>query len=192
MDRGPRPQPDWTVIARLGKPRGLRGEIYGEGPWPAERYAALPGVWLRHPDGSPARGGGSLKPVSVIPYKGRLVFRFEGIDSIEAAEPLRRLDVAIPRESRPDLGEDEVYLADLVGCAVVDCRTGETLGEITGWQDYGGPLLLEVAARGEQEGDALLIPFARSICVDVNPAKRRVVVDLPPGLLDLNRPEPGE
>lgn len=191
MDRAPAPPSGWTVIARLGKTRGLKGEIYGEGPWAAEQYAALSGVWLRHADGPLALEGRSLKPVSVVPYKGALIFRFGGIDSIEAAGPLQRLEVVIPKEDRPSLGEDEVYLADLIGCDVVDRRTGLSLGAVTGWQEFGGPLLLEVAGSGEIGRDPLLIPFARSICVEVDPAKRRVVVDPPEGLLELNEPEPG-
>lgn len=191
MVRAPAPASGWTVIARLGKTRGLKGELYGEGPWGAEKYAALSGVWLRHADGSLALEGRSLKPVSVVPYKGALIFRFDGIDSIEAAGPLQKLEVVIPKEERPSLGEDEVYLADLIGCSVVDRRTGLTLGAVTGWQDFGGSLVLEVAARGKIGGEPLLIPFARSICVEIDPAKRRVVVDPPEGLLELNVPEPG-
>jgi hypothetical protein len=32
-----------------------------------------------------------------------------------------------------------------------------------------------------------LIPFARSICVEIDPAAKRVIVELPEGLEDLNR-----
>jgi 16S rRNA processing protein RimM len=178
---------DWAVIARLGKTRGLKGEIYGEGSWPAEKYAALPGVWLRYADGRLAAGGDELKPVSVLPYKGGLIFRFEGIETIDAAEPLQRLEVVVPKEERPQIAEDEIYLADLIGCAVVHRRTGAKLGTVTGWQETGGPVVLEVAGEGETGGDPLLIPFARAICVEIDPAAKRVVVDPPEGLLELNR-----
>jgi ribosomal 30S subunit maturation factor RimM len=33
----------------------------------------------------------------------------------------------------------------------------------------------------------LLIPFARSICKQIDPAARRIAVELPEGLKDLNR-----
>jgi len=38
-----------------------------------------------------------------------------------------------------------------------------------------------------QDGGELLIPFARAICVEIDVAARRIVVDLPAGLKDLNR-----
>ncbi len=44
----------------------------------------------------------------------------------------------------------------------------------------GGSGLLEV------EG-GLLIPFVRAICVDIEPEARRIVVDLPEGLKELNQ-----
>jgi 16S rRNA processing protein RimM len=182
---------DWAVIARLGKTRGLKGEIYGEGSWPAEKYAALPGVWLRRTDGSLAAGGARLQPDSVVPYKGGLIFRFAGIETIEAAEPLQRLEVVVPKEERPQINEGEIYLADLVGCAVIHQQTGAMLGTVTGWQDVGGPVLLEVAAEGKAGGEPLLVPFARAICVEIDPAAKRVVVDPPEGLLELNEAESG-
>jgi len=33
----------------------------------------------------------------------------------------------------------------------------------------------------------LLIPFVRSICVEIDPAAKRIAVELPEGLKDLNR-----
>jgi ribosomal 30S subunit maturation factor RimM len=49
---------------------------------------------------------------------------------------------------------------------------------VTALQDAGGSGVLEV------EG-GLLIPFARAICVAIEPEARRIVVDLPEGLKEL-------
>jgi ribosomal 30S subunit maturation factor RimM len=63
----------------------------------------------------------------------------------------------------------------------VEHAGGTSLGRVAAVQEFGGPALLEV------EG-GLLIPFARSICLEIDMARRRIVVDLPEGLKDLNRP----
>jgi 16S rRNA processing protein RimM len=63
---------------------------------------------------------------------------------------------------------------------VIDRRTGASIGKVTAFDDGGGSGLLVV-------GD-LLIPFARAICVEIDPAARRIAVELPEGLLDVNRP----
>lgn len=76
--------------------------------------------------------------------------------------------------------EGEFYQSDLIGFSVVT-RAGETIGTLEGWKEYGGPPLLLVNSGGRE----LLIPFAKSICVDIDVPNRRIVVELPEGLTDL-------
>jgi 16S rRNA processing protein RimM len=110
-----------------------------------------------------------------------LIFKFRGVDTVSDAELLTGAEVRVPLDQRTPLEPGEFFQDDLVGCQVVDRRTGQPLGSVSGWQDGGGSGLLVV------NGD-LLIPFARSICVEIDPAARRIAVELPEGLKDLNRP----
>jgi 16S rRNA processing protein RimM len=110
-----------------------------------------------------------------------LIFKFRGVDTISDAEPLAGAEVRVPMSERAPLEPGEFFQSDLVGCEVMDRRTGASLGRVTGWEDSGGPGLLVV------EG-GLLIPFARAICVEIHPEAKRIVVELPEGLKDLNRP----
>jgi len=180
------PEGAWVMVARLARTRGLRGEIYADGNDP-ERCSELKRVWIRRPGGEWLNSGQPLEVVSVRPYKGRLVFEFAGVESIGAAEALERCEVVVPAAERPPLPDGEYYLSDLVGCVVFDHRTGERRGVVTGWQSYGGPELLEIAVDGARPGDVVWIPFARSICVEIDPAGRRIVIDPPEGLLELNK-----
>jgi len=97
---------------------------------------------------------------------------------------LAAFDSVLPVAERMPLEEDEVYQSDLIGCAVVERGATEPLGNVTACQDTGGANLLVVEMR---EGGELLIPFARAICVEIDVAARRIVVDLPAGLKELNR-----
>lgn len=47
-----------------------------------------------------------------------VLLRLKGVDSREAAESLRGAEIAVDRELLDDLGPDEYYLVDLVGCRV--------------------------------------------------------------------------
>jgi 16S rRNA processing protein RimM len=114
---------------------------------------------------------------SVWQHAGRWVFKFRGVETISDAEKLAGCEVRIPKSKRAPLGEGEFYYADLIGCEVIDCKTGESLGLVSDWHEYGGSGVLEVGK--------LLIPFARSICVEINVTARRIEVELPEGLKDL-------
>jgi len=116
--------------------------------------------------------------------RGRVVFKFRGVDSIAAAKELAGAEVRAALAERRALPAGEYYQSDLIGCQVVERSSGRPLGVVTGWQEYGAAPLLEVDTGAREE--PMLVPFARSICVEVDPVARRVVVELPDGLKELN------
>lgn len=181
------PHSAWVMVARLGRTRGLRGEIYADGSLEPEQFSEIKRVWLRKPGGELLNGGEPLEVLEIRPFKGRLVCSFAGVDSIDAAEAFEHCEVVVPAADRPALDAGEYYLSDLVGCEVIHRGTGARLGTVTGWQQFGGPDLLEVLADGARPEDAIWIPFAKAICVEIDPARRRIVVDPPEGLLELNQ-----
>ena len=173
------PEARWVTVAVLGKPRGNRGEITAEAlSSKLERYQALKEVYLFPENPS---GRERLAVENVWFHGGVLIFKFAGIDTISEAEKLRGAEVRVPWSERATLEPGEYFQSDLLGCEVVDNRSGESLGRVTGWDDGGGAGLLIL------EGGAL-IPFARSICVEIDPARKRIAVDPPAGLKELNAP----
>ena len=163
----------WVTIALLGKTRGNRGEITAL-PLSsrADRFEALKEVFLF--------GSGERHEVESTWFHGNtLIFKFSDVNTISDAERLSGAEVRIPADQRAPLESGEFYDSDLIGCEVIDRRTGESIGRVDRLEDAGGPGLLAV-------GD-LLIPFARSICVEIDPAARRIEVELPEGLKEINR-----
>ncbi len=173
--------PDWVAIAVLGKPRGNRGEVtaisLSSHP---ERFSALAMVYLF---GNPSPSGERFAVERVWDHDGTLIFKFEGVDSIEEAGKLRGAEVRIPASERAKPDRDEFFHSDLIGCEVQDRKTHRRLGMVTAVEEYGGPALLEI------DGGRILIPFVRTICTEILVADRLVRVDLPEGLENLDRPE---
>ena len=58
-------------------------------------------------------------------FKNLAILKFEGIDNINDIEMYKGRELWIPREEAQELGEDEYYVADLIGLAVSDADTGE-------------------------------------------------------------------
>ena len=118
-------------------------------------------------------------------HKGGVVLHFAGITSISEAETLAGLIVAIPRSERATLGPDEVHIADLIGCEVMEVSSGDAkpVGKIENVDRSAGPvpLLILKGAKGE-----VLIPFAQSYLRKLDLDAKRIEMALPKGLVDLN------
>ena len=167
-------EPDeWVTVAVLGRARGIRGEITAFALGKPERYQSLREVFL-FPEGS------RREIESAWFHDNRLILKFRGVDTMSDAERLAGCEVRVPRAARMPLEPGEYFESDLIGCEVVERDDGASLGRVTALQDAGGSGVLEV------EG-GLLIPFVRAICVAIEPEARRIVVDLPAGLKELNQ-----
>jgi 16S rRNA processing protein RimM len=167
----------WVNVGRLGRTRGIRGELTGE------IYSSQPGRAEKLAEVRLEVAGRQrmVQVEQIWNHSGRPVFKFVGIDSISDAEPWQGADVLVPEAERAGPGEGEYSHADLIGCSVVP-ESGEPVGVVKGVEDYGGPPLLRLEAAGGRE---ILVPFVKSICREIDVAAKVIRVQLPEGLLDL-------
>jgi 16S rRNA processing protein RimM len=167
-----------VAIALVGKPRGNRGELTAISlSHKPGRFAELGEVFLFLPGKAE---GERLGLESTWFHDGRLILKFVGVDTIDDAARWSGAEVRIPFSQRAAPEPGAYFQSDLIGCEVVERAGGERLGQVAGWDDGGGNGLLVLDS-------GLMIPFARSICVEIDPAGRRIAVELPPGLKELNR-----
>jgi 16S rRNA processing protein RimM len=135
--------------------------------------------------------GGSRRTVKIEFFRrqhGRFVMKFAGIDSIEDAEKIIGAELRIPESEIPAAEEGSFYTFHLRGCRVYAVHGGdgdgdEYIGDVTDVVDGGGTQLLQLGS-GKDE---TLIPFAESIVKKVDLAARRIEVELPKGLRELNK-----
>jgi 16S rRNA processing protein RimM len=172
-------------LARIVRPQGRRGEVRAEvlTDFP-ERLLKLRRALLG--------GRGAPRPVAVLscrlePSRRFAVFHFEGSQSIDDAERLVGLEVQVPIDQRLPLPQGSYYISDLAGCEVFEAGADVALGRVRdvqriGEETAGTPILIVDMARGGE----LLVPLAADICQDIDTARRRIVVTLPEGLLELN------
>jgi 16S rRNA processing protein RimM len=185
------PQEDWVVVAKIVRPQGRRGEVLADllTDFP-ERFAERRRLFLLA--AKPKPGGAVAKEVALERYwlhQGRVVLKFAGVESISDAETLRGLEVAIPRAERAQLDEDSVYIADLIGCRLIDARSGAEVGEIVDVDretTATALLVVNTASSGE-----VLVPFVKSYRPSLDLAAKRISMELPEGLLDLNAASQG-
>jgi 16S rRNA processing protein RimM len=168
--------PDELVaIARIAKPRGLKGELTADilTDFP-ERFEDLVDVTAVMPDETRRE----LKIEKHWFQSGRVVLKFEGFDTIETAETLRNAEICIDEADAVELEEGEYFDWQLAGCEVKTLE-GALIGTVRDIMRTGGTEILVVD--GEKE---YLIPFSETICVEVDIEKKAIVVDPPEGLLE--------
>jgi 16S rRNA processing protein RimM len=145
----------------------------GGSPDPFERGVEL--LWI---------GGGRVRELRLSgrrPHGERLLLSFEGITDVEAARRLSGGALCLPGERLPRGPEDFYWTHELQGFVCED-PSGNPLGRVR---------LLEETVAGPQltlltgEGREVLVPFVRPIVVSVEVDSRRIILDLPEGLMEL-------
>lgn len=173
----------WTILARLIRPQGRRGEILADilTDFP-ERFADRKRLFLLSSE-TDLESAREISLESHWLHKGRVALKFAGVDSITDAEGLRGLLVAIPASERTVLADDSVYIGELIGCEVFDVNASKSVGVVVDVDRDAG--LLEVKTPA---GDEALVPFAKAYLVSMDISGKRIEMRLPAGLLDINAP----
>lgn len=197
----------WTLLARILRPQGRRGEVLAELFTDfAGRFEQQPEVWLAEPGFAALEAGEA--PTRPAPQAarvtghwlpvgrntGRIVLQFEGIASISAAAQLSGKEVVVPASARMPLEAGAVYISDLIGCTVYDA--GVTVGQVqdvefatnadgTRRLEEAAPLLV-VSGADERE---ILIPFAKEFLIEIDTGAKAIRMRLPEGLTGINSRE---
>ncbi|MGE0150780.1 MAG: ribosome maturation factor RimM, partial [Parvibaculaceae bacterium] len=104
-----------------------------------------------------------------------------GVGDRNRAEALKGVELFLQRRQLPEPQDDEVYVHDLVGTAVMD-MSGKAFGTVVAVPNFGAGDLIEIRRDGVQE--TVLVPFTRSYVPVIDLAKARIVIDLPETWLD--------
>lgn len=174
-DKGP---DDLVAVARVVKTRGVRGEVVADllTDFP-ERFTGLERLIAVTPSGERM----TLELQEHWFHGGRIVLKFAGYDSPEAASVLVRYELAVPEADAVELEEDEFYDWQLVGCHV-ETIDGVRIGRVGDVLHMGAaPVLVISDEESEREH---LVPFAETICVEVDLEQKLIRVDAPEGLLE--------
>ncbi|MGZ4664188.1 MAG: ribosome maturation factor RimM [Frankiaceae bacterium] len=176
------------LVGVILRAHGVRGEVIvaPRTDVPRRRFA-VGRVLARAVAGAASPAGPDLVVAAMREHSGRLLVRFEGIDHRTGAEELRGVRLVIDADDAgppADAGEDADGLwwdSELIGLSA-RLSDGSVVGVVTDVVHAAGNDLLVVRT---QEGRSVLIPFVAALVPLVDGAAGRLVVDPPPGLLEL-------
>ena len=173
------------LVARIGRPHGLRGEVTVQvhTDEPERRFVAGTVLATEAAPGSgvPRR----LTLASARLHRDTWLLAFDEIPDRTGAEGLRgtRLLLDDDASAGEDDDVDAWYEDELVGLEAFD-PSGLEIGTVSGLLTGSAQDLLLVRL---PDGVEAMVPFVAAIVTEVDTAAGRVVIDAPPGLLDLAR-----
>ncbi len=180
------PDPQQYLVARIGKPHSLRGEVTVQVHTDDPQARFVPGAQFLT-EAAPGSGvPRELTLQSARVHNGTWLLAFEGIPDRTGAEGLRGTRLLVDAEDLEASGdegdEDAWYEDELVGLRAVDAD-GTELGTVSGLEVGPAQDLLVLTLPG---GGTAYVPFVAEIVPEVDVEGGRVVVTPPPGLLELN------
>ncbi|WP_247826334.1 ribosome maturation factor RimM [Arthrobacter antioxidans] len=168
-----------VLVARIGKPHGIRGEVTVQlfTDAPEDRF---------EPGGIFRVEGAAVTELTVVKArwnKDILIVGFEQVADRNQAETLRGAQLFIDTAGAQDDDDDAWYEHELVG---LDARVdGTTVGKVTALRTMAVQDLLVVELA---DGHEALVPFVTSIVPEVDPDAGFLTIVPPAGLFDLNTP----
>lgn len=166
---------DRIALGVIRKAHGVRGEASVEAWTILDRFQEVGAITLVSPDETETH---PVKIEAVRAHVDRALIKFAGIDGPEAIEKFKGWTLEIPESKARKLDADEYFLHDLNGAHLVD-KEGRDRGEVIEAYEGGGGVLLNVK---RSDGKTYEVPFAASICTDIDIAGKKITVDLPEGI----------
>lgn len=124
------------------------------------------------------------KPVillSVRPQKDLAIIKLDGYNSIDRAEEIKGKVLYCNRDDAV-IDENANYIADLIGCYIVDIDTEEEYGQVKDVLNYGSCDIYDV----ESYGKHTLIPAIPDVVKEINTEYKVIRIKNMKGLFDEN------
>ncbi len=156
------------------KHRGLQGELNG-------KVHSSSTILREQPSVVKVRIEGLLVPFFVDQFaekgNGQFSISFDDYNSIEKSEILIKKELYLPGNI---LEMEEETVNELIGFNVVE-KNGNIIGQISNVIENGPQQLLVLKGNNGE----IMIPLVEEYVVGVDPDEKRLIMDLPEGLIDL-------
>lgn len=179
------------VVGRIVKSHGIRGEVVVDirTDSPEERFAKGSALATRSRKSKGAGVPETLNVEAARNHSGRLLVRFAGVGSRDAADALRGVELLVDSASFDPLSDDdEFYDHELEGLDVrIDNAAAAPIGRVSEvlHTPAGEVLSITTLADGPHAGREVLVPFIEQFVPTVDLTAGTAVITPPEGLLDI-------
>ena len=174
---------EWLVVGLITSCHGINGQVKVKSLSDFEERFIIPWIrWLQKDNKPPSK----IKLVSGFKQPGKKTFivKFQGINTRNHAEEIKKFKILVKTGNLPNLKKEEFHLLELINLEVKTLEDDELkiIGKVINLENEQNNLLVIELLKNQKK---VLIPFVKEIVPWVDIKNNFIIIDPPRGLLEL-------
>ena len=174
---------EWLVVGLITSCHGINGKVKVKSLSDFEERFVEPGIrWLQKENEPPLK----IELISGFKQPGKETFivKFQGINSRNNAEQLKKFKILVKTDKLPKLKKEEFHLLELMNLDVKTLENNELkiIGKVINLENEKNNLLVIELFENQKK---VLIPFVQEIVPLVDIKNNFLIINPPKGLLEL-------
>jgi len=174
---------EWLTVGLITSCHGINGQVKVKSLSDFEERFLKPGIrWLQQENESPSK----IELISGFKQPGKDIFivKFQGINTRNHAEQLKKLKIVVKTDKLPKLKKGEFHLLELINLEVKTFEDNELkkIGKVINLENEKNNLLVVELFKNQKK---VLIPFVKEIVPLIDIKNNFLIINPPNGLLDL-------
>ncbi len=174
---------EWLIVGLITSCHGINGQVKVKSLSDFEERFLKPGMrWLQKENEPPLK----IELISGFKQPGKETFivKFQGINSRNNAEKLRKFKILVKTDKLPKLKKEEFHLLELINMEVKTLEKNELkiIGKVINLENEKNNLLVIELFKNQKQ---VLIPFVKEIVPLIDIKNNFLIIDPPNGLLEL-------
>ena len=174
---------EWLTVGLITSCHGINGQVKVKSLSDFEERFLKPGIrWLQQENEPPSK----IELISGFKLPGKEIFivKFQGINTRNRAEQLKKFKILVKAETLPKLKKEEFHLLELVNLEVKTFEDDELkkIGKVINLENEKNNLLVIELYQNQKK---VFIPFVKEIVPSVDLKNNFLIINPPNGLLEL-------
>ena len=174
---------EWLTVGLITSCHGINGQVKVKSLSDFDERFLKPGIrWLQKENEPPSK----IELISGFKQPGKEIFivKFQGINTRNHAEQLKKFKILVKTDTLPKLKKEEFHLLELINLKVKTLKKDEliTIGKVVNLENEKNNLLVIELSKNQKK---VLIPFVKEIVPQVDIKNNFLIINPPNGLLEL-------
>nr|WP_075439019.1 ribosome maturation factor RimM [Prochlorococcus marinus] len=174
---------EWLTVGLITSCHGINGQVKVKSLSDFEERFLKPGIrWLQKENEPPSK----IELISGLKQPGKETFivKFQGINTRNDAEKLKKFKILVKTDTLPTLEKEEFHFLELVNLEVKTLENDELkkIGKVINLENEKNNLLVVELFKNKKK---VLIPFVEEIVPFIDIKNNFIIINPPNGLLEL-------